>query len=228
MSRTIQTDSCTARTNTSKSITATDTCCATALSTLTSTRHSPASILQFRGFPAWESTTPTCRAPGVFIEGIKDDQEDYVPGGDGPGDDGPNGNDPDGDDPGGDDPKPHDDAEEGEPIGGLPSQDDAGMIIFNNLSITIDRLACSAQSSNSSSSCTKVHEPDTFNGTDPKKLCTFFVQCELNFQDWPKAFRTDRAKVVQIIHQGALLCPVSETKIRGMLQNTDLVPSVRD
>ena len=33
---------------------------------------------------------------------------------------------------------------------------------------------------------------------------------------------------VQIIHKGALLCPVSETKIRGMLQNTDLVPSVRD
>ena len=34
--------------------------------------------------------------------------------------------------------------------------------------------------------------------------------------------------LVQIIHKGALLCPVSETKIRGMLQNTDLVPSVRD
>ena len=32
-------------------------------------------------------------------------------------------------------------------------------------------------------------------GTDPKKLCTFFIQCELNFQDRPKAFRTDRAKV---------------------------------
>ena len=69
------------------------------------------------------------------------------------------------------------------------------MIIFNNLSIAIDRLVCSAQSSNSSSSHTKVREPDTFDGTDPKKLCTFFVQCELNFQDQPKAFRTDQAKV---------------------------------
>ena len=40
-----------------------------------------------------------------------------------------------------------------------------------------------------------MHEPDTFNGTDPKKLHTFLVQCELNFQDPPKVFRTDRTKV---------------------------------
>ena len=195
MSITIQTCSHTARTNTSKSITATDTRCATALSALTSTRCSPASVSQFRGFPAQESTTPTCCAPSAFIEGIEDDQKDYVPGGDGPGDDGPDGNDPDGNDPSSDDPEPHNDHEEGEPIGGLPSQDDARMIIFNNLSITIDRLMCSARSSNSSSSRTKVHEPDTFDGTDPKKLRTFFVQCELNFQDQPKAFWTNRAKV---------------------------------
>ena len=194
MSRTIQTRSCTARANTSKSITATDTHHAAALSALTSTRHSPASVSQFRGFPAQESTTPTRRAPGAFIEEIDDDQEDYIPGDDGPGDDGPDGNDPNGDDPGDDDLEPHDDDddEEGEPIDGLPGQDDAGMIIFNNLSIAIDRLA---QSSNSSSLCTKVREPDTFDGTDPKKLCTFFVQCELNFQNRPKAFQTDRAKV---------------------------------
>ena len=191
MSRTIQTRLRTARANTSESITATNTCRAAALSALTSTRRSPASVSQFRGFPARESTTPTRRAPSAFIKEIDDDQEDYVPSDDGPGDDGPDGNDPDGDDPGGDNPKPHDDDEEGEPIGGLPSQDDTGMIIFNNLSIAIDRLACSAQSSNSSLSCTKVREPDTFNSTDPKKLRTFFVQCKLNFQDWPKAFWTD-------------------------------------
>ena len=191
MSRTIQTRSCTACANTSESITAANTRHAAALSALTSTRCSPASISQFRGFPAWESTTPTCRAPGVFVKEIDDNQEDYIPSGDGPGDDGPNGNDPDGDYPGGDDPKPHNDDEEGEPIGGLPGQDDAGMIIFNNLSIAIDRLARSAQSSNSSSSHTKVCEPDTFDSTDPKKLRTFFVQCKLNFQDWPKAFWTD-------------------------------------
>ena len=196
MSRTIQTRSRTARANTSESITAANTRRAAALSALTSTRCSPASISQFRGFPARESTTPTCHAPGAFVEEIDDDQEDYVPSDDGPGDDGPDGNDPDGDDPGDDDPEPHDDDDdEGGPIDGLPGQDDAGMIIFNNLSIAIDRLMHSARSSNSSSSHTKVCEPDTFDGTDPKKLHTFFVQCELNFQDRPKAFWTDRAKV---------------------------------
>ena len=77
--------------------------------------------MQFRGFPAQESTTPTCCAPSAFVEEIDDDQEDYIPG-----DDGPDGNDPNGDDPGGDDPEPHDDDDddddddEGEPIGGLP------------------------------------------------------------------------------------------------------------
>ena len=191
MSRTIQTCLRTACANTSESITAADTCRAAALSALTSTRHSPTSISQFRGFPARESTTPTHHAPSAFVEGIEDDQEDYIPSGDGPGDDDPDGNDPDGNDPGGDDPKPHDDDGEGEPIGGLPGQDDAGMIIFNNLSIAIDRLACSARSSNFSLSRTKVREPDTFDSTDPKKLRTFFVQCELNFQDQPKAFWTD-------------------------------------
>ena len=194
MFRTIQTRLRTARANTSESIPAADTRHAAAFSTLTSTRRSPASVSQFRGFPAWESTTPTCCAPGAFIEEIDDDQEDYVPGDDGPGDDGP-----DGDDPGGDDPEPHDDDDddddEGEPFDGLLGQDDARMIIFNNLSIAIDRLVCSARSSNSSSSRTKVRKPDTFDGTDPKKLHTFFVQCELNFQDQPKAFWTDRAKV---------------------------------
>ena len=195
MSRTIQTRLCTARMNTSESITAADTCRAAALSALTSTRHSPASVSQFRGFPARESTTPTHHAPSAFVEEIDDNQEDYVPGDDGPRDDGPDGNDPNGDNPSGDDPKPHDDDEEGEPIGGLPGQDDTGMIIFNNLSIAIDRLVRSARSSNSSSSHTKVCEPDTFDSTDPKKLHTFFIQCELNFQDRPKAFWTDRAKV---------------------------------
>ena len=33
---------------------------------------------------------------------------------------------------------------------------------------------------------------------------------------------------VQINHNGALLCPVSETRLWGELQNTNLVPSVRD
>ncbi|KAG6326123.1 hypothetical protein ID866_12966 [Astraeus odoratus] len=40
-----------------------------------------------------------------------------------------------------------------------------------------------------------LQEPDMFNSSDPKKLCTFLVQCELNFQDRPHTFRNDRTKV---------------------------------
>ena len=60
----------------------------------------------------------------------------------------------------------------------------------------INALARNAQrNSKSSSSHTRVREPDTFDGTDPKKLRAFLVQCELNFQDRQRAFNTDQAKV---------------------------------
>ena len=69
--------------------------------------------------------------------------------------------------------------------------------MFHNLAIAINRLSCSSRWTNeSSSSHAKVRELDTFDGTDPKKLRTFLVQCELCFQDRAKAFRLDRAKVM--------------------------------
>ena len=42
----------------------------------------------------------------------------------------------------------------------------------------------------------KVWEPDAFDGTDAKKLCSFLVQCELNFQYCPGAFQWDHIKVI--------------------------------
>jgi len=61
---------------------------------------------------------------------------------------------------------------------------DPGLAVFQNLAIAINRLSRSSRrTSDSSSSCAKVHEPDTFDGMDPKKLRTFLVQCELCFQD---------------------------------------------
>ena len=42
----------------------------------------------------------------------------------------------------------------------------------------------------------KIREPDQFDGSDPQKLCTFLVQCELNFQDHPRSFDNDCAKVI--------------------------------
>jgi len=183
MSRTIQTRSRTACTNNPEP-SVSDTHWAAALSALTSLRHSPDSVSQFQGFSARRASSPAQhRPPGAFIKDLSDDLGDDHPGDDGPGGDGPN--DPD-------DPNPDDGSED--PIDGILNPDEAGLVIFNNLSIAIDRLTQSSRSSESLSH-TKVREPDTFDRTDPKKLRTFLVQCELNFQDRPKAFHTDRTKV---------------------------------
>ncbi|KAG2147841.1 uncharacterized protein EDB93DRAFT_1061429, partial [Suillus bovinus] len=47
----------------------------------------------------------------------------------------------------------------------------------------------------SNDSKVKVREPGIFDGTEPQKLCAFFIQCKLNFQSRPRAFHTRRAKV---------------------------------
>jgi len=73
---------------------------------------------------------------------------------------------------------------------------DPSLAVFHNLAIAVNHLSHSSHRTNdSSSSRAKVCEPDTFDGTDPKKLWTFLVQCELCFQDQAKAFCLDRAKV---------------------------------
>ncbi|KIO02102.1 hypothetical protein M404DRAFT_28059 [Pisolithus tinctorius Marx 270] len=63
------------------------------------------------------------------------------------------------------------------------------------LARAVHALARSSSHTGDSAPKTKVHEPDTFNGSDPKKLREFLVQCELNFQDCPHAFRSDRANI---------------------------------
>jgi len=68
---------------------------------------------------------------------------------------------------------------------------DPSLAVFQNLAIAVNRLSCSSCQTNAPPSVPKS-EPDTFNGTDPKKLRT---QCELCFQDQAKAFHLDRAKV---------------------------------
>ncbi|KAG6327382.1 hypothetical protein ID866_11707 [Astraeus odoratus] len=100
--------------------------------------------------------------------------------------DGPGGNDPDPDDPddndGGDDDMPDPDAE------------DNPLLVLTN---TISHLSCATRCrpEDSGAARTKVHEPDTFDSTDPKKLHEFLVQCELNFHDRPQAFHLDLQKV---------------------------------
>ena len=111
---------------------------------------------------------------------------DLFPEDDYPDDEGPR------DDPGDDDDDDEDDKDFLDTLGEL----EPSMAVLNNLALAVNRLSRSACRSNeSSSSHAKVQDPDTFDGTEPKKLWTFLVQCELVFTDQPKAFRQDRAKV---------------------------------
>src|SRR5467141_4513637 len=52
---------------------------------------------------------------------------------------------------------------------------------------------------NGSPSKHKLREPDTFNGSDSRKLCTFILQCKLNFRDRPDLFQDDKSKVNYVL-----------------------------
>jgi len=121
--------------------------------------------------------TPMCTPSGLGPANEDPDDED---------DDTPGGNPPD--DEGGDlDDEPDHDEDDG-----LNAQDH----IFMQLSKAINNLAHNNhRTSSSDNSKVKVREPDTFDGSKPRKLCAFFVQCKLNFQSKPKTFRSDWAKV---------------------------------
>ncbi|KAG6329195.1 hypothetical protein ID866_9894 [Astraeus odoratus] len=58
------------------------------------------------------------------------------------------------------------------------------------LTNTITCLSCTTRCrpEDSVTACTKVHEPDTFDGMDPKNLHDFLIQCELNFHNRLQAF----------------------------------------
>jgi hypothetical protein len=65
-----------------------------------------------------------------------------------------------------------------------------------NLANAIVLLANTLQQPREPSSVSsKVREPDQFDGQDPRKLRTFLMQLELNFNDRPSVFRQDRTKV---------------------------------
>jgi len=125
-------------------------------------------------FPYHRNPTPERREPGRF---------QWFGPEDGPGDDP--------DDPGDDNNNDDDDE-----FLDATEELDPSLAVFHNLAVAVNRLSCSSRRTNdSSSSHAKVCEPDTFDGTDPKKLQTFLVQCKLCFQDCAKAFRQDRARV---------------------------------
>ncbi|KAG6328470.1 hypothetical protein ID866_10620 [Astraeus odoratus] len=100
--------------------------------------------------------------------------------------DGPRGSDPDPDDP--------DDDDGGDNDMPDPDIEDNPLLMLTN---TISHLshATKHRPEDSGAACTKVHEPDTFDGTDLKKLHEFLIQCELNFCNRPQAFHLDSQKV---------------------------------
>jgi Domain of unknown function (DUF4939) len=65
-----------------------------------------------------------------------------------------------------------------------------------DLAQAITLLANSLSTPKKSSAQTKVREPDTFDGSDTRKLQSFLVQCALNFRDRTDAFSDDSAKVI--------------------------------
>src|ERR1700710_1565531 len=73
-------------------------------------------------------------------------------------------------------------------------QEEPAATIFGRLADAIGSLACRNDNDEGSSKA-KVREPDPFDGTEPRKLRPFLVQCKLNFQARPRDFRSDRAKV---------------------------------
>ncbi|KIN97840.1 hypothetical protein M404DRAFT_45390, partial [Pisolithus tinctorius Marx 270] len=66
---------------------------------------------------------------------------------------------------------------------------------FVALARAVHALAQSSSHTGDSALKTKVCKPNTFDSSDPKKLHKILVQCELNFQDCPHAFCSDRVKV---------------------------------
>jgi hypothetical protein len=123
--------------------------------------------------PETPTHTPSGLAPD---DEDPDDEDDDTPGGNPPADEG---GDPD------DEPDHNEDD-------GLNTQD----CVFMQLSEAINNLAHNNRRTSSlDDSKVKVREPDTFDGSEPRKLHAFFVQCELNFQSKPKTFCSDQAKV---------------------------------
>ncbi|KAG6327191.1 hypothetical protein ID866_11898 [Astraeus odoratus] len=100
------------------------------------------------------------------------------------------------DSPGGNDPDPNepDDNDGGDDNAPNPDTEDNPLLVLTN-AITRLSNATRRRPEDSGAARTKVHEPDTFDGTDLKKLHEFLIQCELNFRDRLQAFCSDMRKV---------------------------------
>src|SRR5882724_2078202 len=62
--------------------------------------------------------------------------------------------------------------------------------------------------SHPSTSKPKLQEPNPFDGSDPKKLCTFMFQCKLNFRDHKDLFNNEETKVNYTLYQSNMAIQV--------------------
>ena len=81
------------------------------------------------------------------------------------------------------------------PSNNMPTPDP--LLLFVQAVQALTRVASATVDCNPSGK-TKVCKPDTFDGSNPCKLHAFLVLCELNFQNHPKAFAMDCAKVTYV------------------------------
>jgi len=63
----------------------------------------------------------------------------------------------------------------------------------------------------------QLREPNPFNGSNPKKLCTFIFQCKLNFRDCKNLFNTEENKVnYALSHLKGIALDCFEPKLLGL------------
>src|SRR5882724_3211436 len=83
---------------------------------------------------------------------------------------------------------PMDDETPNDTLATTMNQEEAETVIFV---MAIDKLV----QSHPSTSKPKLQEPNPFDGSNPKELCTFIFQCKLNFRDCKDLFNNEEIKV---------------------------------
>src|SRR5882724_8674462 len=80
-----------------------------------------------------------------------------------------------------------------------PTDDDTPVSNLHEAEATVFTEAIGKVLRTNNSSKPKLWEPDPFNGSDSRKLCTFILQCKLNFRDRKDLFEDDTNKVNYVL-----------------------------
>src|SRR5882724_9684246 len=80
-----------------------------------------------------------------------------------------------------------------------PTDDDTPVSNLHKAEATVFTEAIGKVLRTNNSSKPKLREPDPFNSSDSCKLCTFILQCKLNFRDHKDLFEGDTNKVNYVL-----------------------------